>query len=946
MGVRFSQGAVEQKRRLSSRTLPGALLFLSIAGWCVSPATSGENLPSSAVSAAQAAVSSFRGSLDPVYRLTQRDGTVRGSLRGGVTADLRAGAVALKVSRHAWTLSPAAIGRRGHMERPTLGRAQGAGNHVDYHGPALNAWFVNGPEGLEQGWTLEKAPAGRGELQLRLAVGGDLEPVIAADGRSAAFQTKSGTVVLRYAGLTVTDSRRGDLPASFRHQGSSLILAVNDRNARYPLQIDPFIQVAEITSPRPLADQSFGNTAAMSADGSTLAVGASGTTVNGHADQGALFVFARGADGWQTSTKVAELTVAGGASGDGLGFFPGSVAISADGSTIVAGSPDVKVGDNIQEGSAYVFLRPGATWSDTTQAATLLPATGEAGELISPVAVSADGATIAVGAGGATVATQAGAGEILVFTRPAQGWQTVPPTATLSPPSPGAHGGLGLEAVSISADARTIAAGAPVEAVNFHAGQGAVYVYQRSGAAWSSTSDAVRLISPTGGPQDELGISLVLSSDGSTIAAASRAKVGVNALQGALTIFVRPEGGWDVVNPAAQLTQSDGRPSESFGISGLAINANGSTVLGGAYLHEVSGMAQAGATYLYTRPSSGWISATETEELTAADAAPGDQFGFPTMDGAGSVFAIGARYRVVNFVGFAGTVYFFDRPGCVSDATTVCLDDQAGDGRWQVRATYSTAQDGGKVGDGQAIGLVPEDVSRGGLFWFFDPSNPEMLVKVLNGCGVNNSFWVFSSATTNVGFQMTVTDTKTGRTKSYGNTDGAAAVPIQDTAAFACSGGDIRKSAASALGSARREPDSPVRPSGTSLHSPRLSSDSGCSSSSSSLCIDDRFVVTANFHTAEGAGSSGSGQAIALGDVGVTQGGLLWFFDPTNPEMLVKVINACSFNNKYWIFYAAGTNVGFSLTVTDTVSGQSKTYQNADGTAAPPVQDTSALPCP
>jgi hypothetical protein len=61
--------------------------------------------------------------------------------------------------------------------------------------------------------------------------------------------------------------------------------------------------------------------------------------------------------------------------------------------------------------------------------------------------------------------------------------------------------------------------------------------------------------------------------------------------------------------------------------------------------------------------------------------------------------------------------------------------------------------------------------------------------------------------------------------------------------------------------------------------------------------------------------------------------------------MLVKVLNGCSLGGHYWVFYAAGTNVGLTTTVTDTVTGNHKTYTNSIGVAAPPVQDTSALPC-
>lgn len=55
--------------------------------------------------------------------------------------------------------------------------------------------------------------------------------------------------------------------------------------------------------------------------------------------------------------------------------------------------------------------------------------------------------------------------------------------------------------------------------------------------------------------------------------------------------------------------------------------------------------------------------------------------------------------------------------------------------------------------------------------------------------------------------------------------------------------------------------------------------------------------------------------------------------------------DACALTGKYWVFYSAATNVGLKVTVTDTQTGRSATYVNPDRSAAPPVQDTSALPC-
>jgi hypothetical protein len=125
----------------------------------------------------------------------------------------------------------------------------------------------------------------------------------------------------------------------------------------------------------------------------------------------------------------------------------------------------------------------------------------------------------------------------------------------------------------------------------------------------------------------------------------------------------------------------------------------------------------------------------------------------------------------------------------------------------------------------------------------------------------------------------------------------------------------------------------------------------GCVANGQTLCIDDlpgdkRFQITTTFATSQGGGSSGNGGAIPLASLGITEGGIFWFFSPTNPEMLIKVINGCPVNNRFWVFYSAGTNVGFKVNVTDTKTGHQATYSNIDLTPAPPEQDTSALTCP
>lgn len=125
---------------------------------------------------------------------------------------------------------------------------------------------------------------------------------------------------------------------------------------------------------------------------------------------------------------------------------------------------------------------------------------------------------------------------------------------------------------------------------------------------------------------------------------------------------------------------------------------------------------------------------------------------------------------------------------CTPGVNVLCLDDQPGDRRFAINVNYETTLGGGFIGAGKAQPLSSLGVTRGGLFWFFGQDNPEILVKVLNGCGINNRFWVYLSAITSVGFNLTVTDTLRGSTKSYQNPDLQLARSVNDTAALSCNG--------------------------------------------------------------------------------------------------------------------------------------------------------------
>ncbi len=87
-----------------------------------------------------------------------------------------------------------------------------------------------------------------------------------------------------------------------------------------------------------------------------------------------------------------------------------------------------------------------------------------------------------------------------------------------------------------------------------------------------------------------------------------------------------------------------------------------------------------------------------------------------------------------------------------------------------------------------------------------------------------------------------------------------------------------------------------------------------CTPNATTLCLNQgRFEVTIDYRTAQGA--TGDGQAFPL----TADSGYFWFFDAANVELVIKVIDGCSYNERYWVFAGGLTNVETHLTVRDTL---------------------------
>jgi len=255
---------------------------------------------------------------------------------------------------------------------------------------------------------------------------------------------------------------------------------------------------------------------------------------------------------------------------------------------------------------------------------------------------------------------------------------------------------------------------------------------------------------------------------------------------------------------------------------------------------------------------------------------------------------------------YAGTsqgVYVLDRGGCVADDADSCLHTS----RFRVQVGFRRAD--GTSGVGHAVPLGDASTA----FWFFDPANLELLVKVLDGRPVNGSFWVFAGGLSDVRYTLTVTDVVTGAVKTYVNPAGVLS-SFADTAAFA----DPQRHAARASA-----PAAPGVPSVRAASHP--AGGFGCAPAAPNLCLDGaRFRVQVAF---QAPGFSGVGRSAAL----TSDTGAMWFLSPENLEVAIKVLDGRALNGHFWLFSAGMSDFRYTITVTDTSTGAVKTYTNPAG---------------
>ncbi|HEY2719556.1 MAG TPA: IPT/TIG domain-containing protein [Solirubrobacteraceae bacterium] len=530
------------------------------------------------------------------------------------------------LSAGATTTTPGAATLTAHANGVTLTRAR------------LSEWYRNSALGIEQGFTIARAPSAAATaastgLALGIALSGNATPRLSSDGTTLTLN--HGSTAISYGALRATDATGRVLHSSLSLQGNTLTLHVETARARYPLSVDPLIQKGGKLAGTE-AESRFGTSMALSADGSTLIVGA--PQANG--STGAAYVFTREGESWVKQAAITPPAPTTSPQGEeqcaeespeeaGECSFGASVAISADGKTALIGDPS----PSTTAGSALIYVR------------------AEAGEWLQQAMLSGDGLT-------------------------------------------SSHEGRFGKSVALSADGNTALVGVP-SGGNL---RGGAWVFARAGTEWSKQT---ALLDAEAVPLARFGRAVALSADGQTALIGGPTATGST---GAAWTFARSGTIW-AQQGAALLGGEAELGAGHFGKS-VALSGDGQTALIGA--PEANGAR--GTVWAYGQSGSTFAQqGGALDEGTAAE--EGTRFGTSVaLSGDGALALIGAPHRSGGF----GSVTQWAHAGAEWSLRPQRLGGSEGSGRSYTGASAAFSSDGLVA----AIG-GPRDAKRMGAAWVF-----------------------------------------------------------------------------------------------------------------------------------------------------------------------------------------------------------------------------------
>ncbi|MFO0695322.1 MAG: hypothetical protein U0230_17295 [Polyangiales bacterium] len=445
----------------------------------------------------------------------------------------------------------------------------------------LVEWYLNGPLGLEQGFELSERPAGEGALHVAVGVEG-LVPTLAEGYVS--LRDAAGHEKLRYSDLFAYDAEGDDVPARLAVVDGSIVLEVDDRDARYPLVIDPLItsQQARVDNPEAAKSGQYGATmaSALAASVSWVVVGAPYDD-RAASDAGAAYVYARNAanNGWDFVARLAASDASA-----GMHFGKAVTLGSASASQVVfyVGAPDRASG-----GKVYTYTFDAATRAQVSTASFAAPSPAAGDEFGAALSASrVNGSRVLVGAPG----VDAQAGAFYAFT--STGTLEQGPITGIDTAAGDRFGGSMPPRwsgnVAVIGATHDDASAAVADA-------GSVYFFLRSASLPTTWTQESKLLPATSAANAHFGSAIYELTSGS-----AQYLVGEPDRANGVVYRAARTNGVTVV--AATITAADGQAGDRFGASlGYDFTASvGYLLVGAPGVDPSAALTDAGAAYSYT----------------------------------------------------------------------------------------------------------------------------------------------------------------------------------------------------------------------------------------------------------------------------------------------------------------------------------------------------------
>jgi hypothetical protein len=637
--------------------------------------------------AAQSYISGSLGASLPSYRIEDRADGFHATSRG-LASDFTGQYVQISHDSAQLRLALEAYGH-GHSLNTvkSTSATRVSPNRVEYHHQGLTEWYVNGPLGLEQGFTVDRAEkTSSGPLTVALALDGNVSASLGEGGTAVRLSDRQGKNQFEYSGLVSTDADGKELPSRLEVAGSRLLIRVDDSTARYPVTIDPWVNYT-ITSaftsfvPGDDAGASVSVDVSTSSNDYVVVVGARGavqpTSIGGNGlATGVAYVFESQNCCTSPTWTTFTLFPSDGVTGD---FFGQSVSIdnnpysSWNGQTIAVGAWN----HNSGTGKTYVFVKPGSWWTNSSETAQLTNSAGLPGFEFG-FAVSVSSNMVVVGEPQPYACAGCGAGAAYVYETTGPWVTTSTPSGVLTTPSLPNGSEFGFS-VSINGaggyDHPGVAmVGAP-QLPGFggcNCGPGYAYIYQEPTGGWAGPAATIATLSSPYSTNDWFGFSVSMALGDWAVVGAPNATCVYKQLP--VNIQVCPKNlpaktglayqfsglaGWANTNaPNVIMYPSDGRTGDLFGISVAADGKASPSVVVGAPFH--SNGNRKGKGYFF---EGNWWKVwpfAEHEKQSVSPAGSNSEFGWSA-----SVFQVGPAAAVFGAPekgSYAGGAYFYYKP--------------------------------------------------------------------------------------------------------------------------------------------------------------------------------------------------------------------------------------------------------------------------------------------